>query len=334
MEKRTKVKARVTAFALKEMINQASQVLVMGHEMADFDSLGAALGIAKAVSDLGRPVWVVVDKHNPSIDKFLANLPKGTNLEMFVKAGEISRRLGDNTLLIVVDTHKPSLLADRSILAKASQVAIIDHHRRGEDLIEGARLVYLETYASSTSELVTELLQYLGDQVELSKAEATALLAGITVDTKYFMYQTGSRTFEAAAYLRSLGAEPTVVQKLLQDDITTVIKKAEVICTARILYGNIVYGKSLEPFADAQLLAAKTADTLLNIAGVSASFVLWPFEGGTAISARSNGDINVHAIMEKMGGGGHFTVAAAQLNEGLGEAERRLLDTLEEVFLK
>lgn len=333
LEKRTKVKARVTAFALKDMISQAALVVVMGHEMADYDCLGAALGVARAVNDLGKKVYIVLDKNNPAVDKILATLPRDTNMDKFIRVGEIGRKIIDNTLLVVVDTHKPALLADGSILSKVSHVAVIDHHRRGEEFITGAKLVYLESYASSTSELVTELLQYLGNFVEIHKAEATALLAGITVDTKYFMYQTGTRTFEAAAYLRSLGADQTVVQRLLQDDIMTVIKKAQTISTARILYGQIVYCKSLEPSHEAQVLAAKTADTMLNVAGVKASFVLWPFEGGNAVSARSNGEINVHAIMEKLGGGGHFTVAAAQVAGNSDDAEKKLLEILEEVFL-
>lgn len=332
VEKRTKVKARVTADALKEMIVHAAQVIVMGHEMADYDSIGASLGMAKVASDLGKKALVVVDNYNPGTDQLFDALPQGSLCVGLIKPGELGRKPLDNTLLIIVDTHKPSLLPYPSLLQQASQVAVIDHHRRGEEFIQEARLVYLESYASSASELVTEMIQYLGDQVEISKAEATALLAGITVDTKNFMLQTGVRTFAAAAYLRSRGADPTLVRKLLSDNIATVVKKAEVLRNARVLYGKIALGICREISHDAQLMAAKTADTMLNIAGVSASIVVWPFDNGIAVSARSNGEINVQAIMEEMGGGGHLTVAAAQINDTLQRVEARLLEILEDKF--
>jgi c-di-AMP phosphodiesterase-like protein len=334
MEKRTKVRARVTAYSLKELITQASQVIIMGHEMADYDSFGAAIGVAKAVQDLGRRAWVVIDDHNPAIDKLLNLLPKSPLLDTLVKTSQVQRVLNPDTLLIVVDTHKPSLLAEPKLINKAREVVVIDHHRRGEEFIAEAKLVYMETYASSTCELVTELLQYLGDQVEIGKFEATALLAGITVDTKNFIYQTGVRTFEAASYLRSVGAEPSIVQKILRDDMATVRKKAEVIRNARIICGQTALGVSREISPDAQLLAAKTADALLNIAEVNAAFVLWPFQGGTAISARSTGEVNVQAITERLGGGGHLTIAAAQVNDTLENTEKTLLQILEEVFCK
>lgn len=336
VEKKTKVKARVMAYALKELIGKSDQVIVMGHEQADFDSLGASLGMAKAVLDLGKKVWVIVDDHNPTTDKLIAALAKGPGepAAALLRAQEALKKLTDNTLLVVVDTNKPSLLVCPQLLKKGCPVAVIDHHRRGEEFIEDAKLVYLETYASSTCELVTEMLQYLGDQVEIGRTEATALLAGITVDTKNFVVQTGVRTFQAASYLRSLGADPAIVQRLLSDDINTIIKKAEVIRNARILYGEMALGISRERNHDAQPLAAKTADAMLNIAGVSASFVLWPYENGIAVSARSNGEINVQVIMEKLGGGGHLTIAAAQLPTTLEEAEKRLLDVLEEEYHK
>lgn len=334
VEKRTRVKARVMAYALKDLILQSSQVMIMGHDMADYDSLGSALGIAKAVVDLGKKAFVVIDQENISTDLLFEVLPREVITAKLVRAGEAGRKINEKTLLVIVDTHKPSLLPNSSLLQKASQVAVIDHHRRGEEFIDEAKLVYLETYASSTSELVTEMLQYLGEHVTLGKAEATALLAGITVDSKNFMIQTGVRTFEVASYLRGQGADLSAVQKLLRDDLSTVVKKAEVIRNARIIYGQVALAVSQELSSDAPLLAAKTADTMLNIAGVNASFVLWPSEGGIAVSARSNGEINVQTIMERLGGGGHLTIAAARVNESLAQTERLLLDILEEVFCK
>ncbi|PKM88063.1 MAG: recombinase RecJ [Firmicutes bacterium HGW-Firmicutes-12] len=332
IERRTKIKARATADALKNMIFKASQVIVMGHEMADFDSLGASFGIAKAANDLGKKVFIVIDDYNQATDHILAIYPQKTYPGMLVRARDVESKVVKKTLLIIVDTHKPSLLPNQRILSLVSQIVIIDHHRRGEEFIGDARLVYLETYASSTSELVTELLQYLGEQVEIGKAEATALLAGITVDTKHFMIQTGVRTFEAASYLRSMGADPAVVHKMLNDDIYTVVKKAEVLRNVRILYGKIALGVYREKSHDAQLMAAKTADAMLNIASISASFVIWPHHEGVAVSARSNGEINVQTIMEELGGGGHLNVAAAKLEESLEEVEKRLLLQIEAQF--
>lgn len=330
IEKRTKVKARAVASALRELITESRNVMIMGHEMADFDSLGAALGLAKAVKDLGKKAYVIVDEENSETDKLFSALNKEAIAAQLVKAGEAERKAADKPLLIIVDTHKPSLLPVPALVKKGLDIAVIDHHRRGEEFIFEPKLVYLETYASSTSELVTEVLQYLGDEVVLGRLEATALLAGITVDTKNFMFQTGVRTFEAASYLRSKGADPGIVQMLLRDDITTVIKKADVIRGAKVLYGKIALGKSSEKSHDAIIMAAKTADTMMNIAGVKASFVIWPQEDSVAISARSNGEINVQRIMESMGGGGHLNIAAAQVPGSLEAVESRLLDILEE----
>jgi len=335
VEKRTKVKARHTAQTLKELLLKSSQVIIMGHEMADFDSLGAAVGIFKAARDLGKKAWLVRDIQNPAAEKLFALFPEELG-EFLVRAGEATRKVQERTLLVVVDTHKPSLLPEPGLLSVADKVVLIDHHRRGEEFLDKAELVYLESYASSTSELVTELLQYMGEEIKLGKEEATALLAGITVDTKNFVYQTGVRTFAAASYLRSLGADPLAVQRLLQDDLQIVLQKAEVVSKARILYGEIAVSKSSEPSAEAQLLAAKAADEMLGIVGINATFVLWPFniDSGVAISARSNGKINVQAIMEKLNGGGHFSVAAAQLPGSLEEVEKQLLNVLEELLQK
>lgn len=330
IEKRTKVKARAVAFALRDLIMEARQVIIMGHEMADYDSLGAALGLAKAVRDLGKRAYVVVDEYNPATDKLFSTLSKEASTANLIKPGEAEKKAHEKPLLIIVDTHKPSLLPVPGLAGKDLNIAVIDHHRRGEEFISEPKLVYLETYASSASELVTELLQYLGDEVEIGRLEATALLAGITVDTKNFMFQTGVRTFEAASYLRSKGADPGIVQKLLRDDITTVIKKADVIRGAKVLYGQVALGISLEKSHDAIIMAAKTADTMMNIAGVKASFVIWPQDNSVAVSARSNGEINVQRIMERLGGGGHLTTAAAQLSDSPEIVESRLLDVLEE----
>lgn len=329
-EKRTKVKARVVAYALKDYILQASQVIIMGHYLADYDSLGSALGLAKAAQDLGTKSFVIRDRHNPATDKLLEFLPQENLTVNFLNPEEGLRKINEKTLLIIVDTHKPSLLPEPRMLEKTKQVAVIDHHRRGEEFIEEPKLVYLETYASSASELVTELLQYLGEEVEIGKAEATALLAGIMVDTKNFTSQTGVRTFEAASYLRSIGADPTAIQKVLSDDMETIIKRSAVLQNTQVLFKDMALSYSTQPSPDAQLLAAKTADSLLNIAGINASFVLWPYEGGVAVSARSNGGFNVQTVMEQLGGGGHLTIAAAQIEDTLENTKEKLLSVLKE----
>lgn len=336
MEKRTKVKARLMAHSLKELFLQSSQVMIMGHEMADLDSLGASLGLFKAARSLGKKTWLLRDKNNvpnPVTARLLALFPPEVRAYL-VKPAEALRKMQKGTLVVVVDTHKPSLLPAPELLSAAEKVVVIDHHRRGEEFLDNPLLVYLESYASSTCELVTELLQYMGEEIKIGKEEATALLAGIIVDTKNFIYQTGVRTFAAASYLRSLGADPKTIQMLLQDDLQIVLQKAEVISKARILYGEVAVSSSTESSADAQLLAAKAADAMLNIAGVNAAFVLWPLESKVAISARSNGKINVQAIMEKLEGGGHLTVAATQVAGPLEVAEKQFLNVLEEVFQK
>ncbi len=332
IEKKTKVKARVMATALRNMLLEASRVVVMGHAMADYDSLGAAIGIACAAESFGKETRIIADERNPAVKRLQASLYGEKEGLKLVKPGSSNVRTGDNTLLVVVDTNKPSLLADKELLQRADQVAVIDHHRRGAVGIEKARLFYVESYASSTCELVTELLQYYGDQVELGRNEAIALLAGITVDTKNFMLQTGVRTFEAAAFLRGVGADPAVVRDLISEEISAVIKKAEVISRARILYGHIALAVGRDTSDEAQTLAAKAADTMLDIKDVYASFVLWPYEGGSVVSARSHGEINVQSILEKMGGGGHMTVAAAQIKEPPNIVEKRLLKVLEKEF--
>lgn len=332
-EKRTRVKARHMARLFREMVLKSDQVVIMGHVNADYDSLGAAFAFGRAVRDLGKKVYIIRDVVNPTFDQLMALFPPEIKT-CFLTPEELRPNLPQNTLLLIVDTHKPSLLPEPKLLARVDEIMLVDHHRRSTEFIAEATLVYLEPSASSTAELVAEMLQYLEEDVNLGFAEATALLAGIVVDTKDFVYQTGARTFAAAAYLRGKGADPLDVQKLLQDDLQTVIQKAKVISHARILYGEIALGVSRIPTPGAQVLAAKTADAMLHIAGVNAAFVLWSLAGGTVISARSRGEIDVQMILEQLSGGGHFTVAAAQLPVATEKAEEQLLDILKGVFQK
>lgn len=316
LEKKTKVKARVIAHSLKEMILDARNVIIMGHIDADFDSLGSSLGLASAIKKLGKIPHIIIDSHNESFDKLIDVLGKDKFTDLFIRPADIRHIETEGSLLIVVDTHKPSLVIESGLLKTVEKIVIIDHHRRAEEFINNATLIYLETYASSTSELVTEIIQYLDVQLEIDNWAATALLAGITIDTKNFIFQTGVRTFEAASYLRRAGADPILVQKLLRDDFTKVTKKAIIVENSKIIKEHIAVGFYPEPVEDAHVLAAQGADALLNINGVSASFVLCPRkDGGVNISARSTGETNVQALMEKLGGGGHLTVAGAQLKD-------------------
>jgi len=334
LEKRTKVKTRVIAHSLKNMILEAENVIIMGHEGADYDSLGSALGLASAIKKIGKVSFVIIDQHNESLNKLLSVLDKNKLSGLLVRPGDIRKVETNNSLLIVVDTHKPSMVIEKSLLKIVDKIVIIDHHRRAEEFINDAALVYLEPYASSSSELVTELIQYMGDEFEIDSLAATALLAGITVDTKSFIFQTGVRTFEAASYLRRIGADPVLVQKLLRDDFSKVTKKAVIIENSQIIKDYIALGYYPEATEEAQVLAAQGADILLNIDGIKASFVLCPLSGGgVTISARSTGETNVQILMEKLGGGGHLTVAGAQLKDAtLDEAKQIISQLIEENY--
>ncbi|MGB4170844.1 MAG: DHH family phosphoesterase [bacterium] len=334
LEKRTQVKARVIAHALRELMEQATQVMVMSHRVADLDSVGAAAGMVRAARTVGKEAYIVLEDINPAVEKMVAFLQEeGDFQRVFLNEAEALRLVNAGTLLVVLDTHKPSLVAVPALLERTNKVVVIDHHRRGEEFIAEPLLVYLETYASSASELVTELLQYLGDNVELTSWEATALLAGIAVDTKNFSYQTGVRTFEAAAFLRRSGADQDTIQRFLQDDWATFIKRAEVIKGAEVLYDRVALAMVTQQGERAQLLAAQAADALLTIEGFAASFVIYPTAEGAAVSARSSGDINVQVMLEELGGGGHMTIAGAQL-EGvtLAQARERVLEVIHDYF--
>ncbi|MDN5322578.1 MAG: cyclic-di-AMP phosphodiesterase [Clostridia bacterium] len=334
LEKRTKVKARVVAHTLKKMILDAENVIIMGHEGSDYDSLGSSLGLASAIRNMGKIPYIVVEQRNESLDKILTVLDKSKFAGIFIRPADIRRIEVENSLLIIVDTHKPSMVVEQNLLNLINKIVVIDHHRRSEEFIDNASLVYLESYASSTSELVTELIQYLGDEVEIDSWAATALLAGITVDTKSFVFQTGVRTFEAASYLRRIGADPVLVRKLLRDDLAKVTQKAVIIENSQIIKDHIALGYYPQPVDNAQVLAAQGADMLLNVDGINTSFVLCPlYEGGVTISARSTGETNVQFLMEKLGGGGHLTVAGVQLKDkSLEEAIEILIQLIDENY--
>ncbi|MDD3705202.1 MAG: DHH family phosphoesterase [Clostridiaceae bacterium] len=335
VEKRTRVKARVIAYALKQLIEQSDDVIVMGHEIPDLDCMGAALGIYRCCRGLNKEVKIVLSSVNAGIANLWAELQEDEEYaDVFVSPQEALQIFGTNTLLVVVDVHRPAFTVQRQLVEKAEKIAIIDHHRRGSEFIENAVITYIEPYASSTSELVTELLQYMFEKPKIKQIEAEALLAGIFIDTKNFSFQTGVRTFEAASYLRKMGADTTLTKQLFQDDLETFLTRAEVVKGAQMFKNNIAI--STIPFSakNPALVAAQAADELLNIKGINASFVLSCIEDDIFISGRSLGDINVQVVLEKLGGGGHLSVAGAQLSGLTMEKAIVLLKKAIEEYLK
>lgn len=329
MEKRTRVRARVISHALRELIAGSDKVLIMGHKYPDMDALGAAIGILKVVQSNQKEGYIVIDtaKTDAGAQRLIEELKTHSELwSRCIKPEQGLELVTEDTLLIVVDTHRPSLVVEERLLYRTDHIVVIDHHRRGEEFIDAPILVYMEPYASSTSELVTELLEYQPKRLKLTMLEATALLAGIVVDTKSFTFRTGSRTFDAASYLRAQGADTVLVQKLLKESITNYVKRAKMIENASIDSRGIAIAKGDPNETYDQVLIAQTADTLLTLSGVIASFVISKRADQTiGISARSLGDINVQLIMERLGGGGHLTNAAAQLSDiTIEEAEQQL----------
>ncbi|MEI5908384.1 DHH family phosphoesterase [Bacillus spongiae] len=337
MEKRTRVRARVISHALKELILESDKVIVMGHKNPDMDAIGASIGIRKVAQLNEREGYVVLnsDDIDNGVGRLMDEVKKDPELlSRFITSEEAMEMATENTLLVVVDTHKPSLVIDEKLLNKIDKKMIIDHHRRGEDFIQNPLLVYMEPYASSTAELVTELLEYQPKHEKVNMLEATSLLAGIIVDTKSFTLRTGSRTFDAASYLRAQGADTILVQKFLKEDVGTYIARSKIIETVSFPYEGIAIAKGKEDEAYDPVLIAQAADTLLTMDEVIASFVIGNREEGRlGISARSLGDINVQIIMESLNGGGHLTNAATQLSDTTVEqAETLLLQAIDEYY--
>ncbi len=336
VEKRTKVKARVIAHALRELMEGASNILVMSHDVPDMDALGASVGIIKAGKMVGRETHFIYQDTNPSLKGIIELLKNDEEYSNALITDEKAMRLINyDTLLIVVDTHKPSFVSNREILDQVNKVVVIDHHRRSEEFIDDPLLIYLEPYASSTCELVTEILQYLDDDIQMKEIEATALLAGIIMDTQNFSFKTGVRTFEAASFLRRKGADPTIIHQLFQEEAEAFICRAEIVKDAKILYNKIAVAVLPPRDINPHIAAAQGANALLHLKNVTASFVISEDDKGAIISGRSLGDISVQLILEKLGGGGHLTVAGAQLNnvgiqEGLKELEKAIKEYMEE----
>ncbi|RCW42974.1 DHH family phosphoesterase [Paenibacillus prosopidis] len=333
VEKRTRVRARVVAHALRDLIRESHNVVIMGHKMPDMDAIGAAIGVMKAAQLFGKEAYIVLEGINPAIQKMMELIKEDERLsKRFVSPEQALALITPQTLAVVVDTHKVSMVKEPKLLTLTERIVVVDHHRRSEEFIANAILVYMEPYASSTCELVTELLQYIHDRVVLDVRESTALLAGITVDTKSFSLRTGARTFEAASFLRRNGADSMMIQRMLKEDLEEYVRKAEIIKHAEVLYEHVAIAVTESGRKYSQLLIAQSADTLLNMTDILASFVIGErADGLIGISARSLGHMNVQVVMERMGGGGHLTNAAAQLEGTVTEVAELLKQVLDEI---
>ncbi|MEH7386154.1 DHH family phosphoesterase [Bacillus sp. JJ1521] len=335
MEKRTRVRARVISHALKEIVSDSDKVIIMGHKYPDMDAVGAAIGILKVAQMNHKDGYIVLNPNeiDSGVGRLLEEVKENTELWSYFITPEQALEIATNdTLLVVVDTHKPSLVIEEKLVSKIDKVVVIDHHRRGEEFIQSPLLVYMEPYASSTAELVTELLEYQPKRKKIDMLEATALLAGIIVDTKSFTLRTGSRTFDAASYLRAQGADTVLVQKFLKENMDHFKKRSRLIESAFIYKNGIAIAKGNENETYDQVMIAQAADTLLTMNDVVASFVIsMRHDSRVGISARSLGEINVQLIMEGLGGGGHLTNAATQLDDTtIEEAEEQLLLVIDE----
>ncbi len=336
VEKNTRVKARVKAHALKEIVSAKDKVIVMGHRMTDVDSFGAAVGIYRIAKALGRSAHIVINDVNSSIKPLVDHFVEHEEGEeqILVNSAQAVELAGANTCLVVVDVNKPSITECPELLKMCRSIVVLDHHRQSEEIIENATLSYVETYASSACEMVTEVIQYIESGLKLKSAEADCLYGGIVIDTNNFTSKAGVRTFEAAAYLRRNGADVTRVRKMLRDDVEDYRAKAEVVSKATIY--KDVFAISVAEAGEAHnptIVGAQAANELLNITGIKASFVLTEYNQVIYISARSIDEMNVQIIMEKMGGGGHLNVAAAQLKDvTLEEATEQLKNTLSEML--
>lgn len=335
LEKRNKVKARVISDALSQLIQRSDKVFIMGHKNPDMDSVGAGLGMYEACKMQNKEAYIVLNEVVPSIENiYQAVIDYDESYrDVYIDSEEAGLACDNKSLVIVCDTNRKNSTECPELLDITKNIVMIDHHRRGNDFINNAVLTYLESYASSTCEMVTEILFYMKDKLDLPKVVAEALLAGITVDTKNFFYQTGVRTFEAASILKRQGADSIKVKQLFKDDERTIKLKSDVIVNAEVYRNNLAIGILNEDMKESVLIAAQSADDLLNILGIEASFVLTRSKGNIHISGRSLGKISVQLILEKLGGGGHLTSAGAQLSMSIQQAKEKLKQAIDD-YLK
>ena len=326
VEKSNKGKSRVVAHALKQLIEHSKRVLIMGHKHPDMDCFGAALGIYRMCIMCNKDAHIVISEISTSLEEIYKKA-KESGTYSFISDKKAESIIDKDTLVVVVDTHRPSYVEDGELLKMTDKIVVIDHHRRAEDAIENATLSYIESYASSAAELVSEILQYAAPKKTLIKLEAEALLGGMTIDTNRFAVKTGVRTFEAAAWLRRAGADTTEVKKYFQTDMESFKVRAKCIAAADFYENGIATSVCEGMNEDAQIINSQVADELLNIKGIKASFVAGrTIKGKTVISARSLGELNVQVIMEKIGGGGHLTTAGAQVDISPEEVIEKVLE--------
>ena len=333
-EKNTRVKARVKAHALREIIEGTDKIIVMGHKLPDVDAFGAAIGVYRAAKSFGKKTHIVMNEITasirPLIDRVIAT--EEYEQDLLLNSVEALEAADENTAIIVVDTNKPSYTECEELLMMCKTVVVLDHHRQGTEKIENATLSYIEPYASSASEMIAEILQYISDNVKLRPVEADCIYSGIMIDTNNFLTKTGVRTFEAAAYLRRNGADVTRVRKLFRDSMNDYKTRAEIVRNAELYFDNFAISitpKDME-IDSPTIIGAQAANELLNINGVKGSFVLTTFADQIYISARSIDEVNVQVIMERLGGGGHMNIAGAQLREITAEeAKQKLIDTID-----
>lgn len=337
LEKRTRVRSRMVSQALENMMAEATQIIIMGHQYPDMDSVGGCLGIRRIAKMHGKTSWIVTnpDQYSHDIKKLMAVIKEDEELSSSIVTPEMAEALlTPETLVIIVDVNKPSLTASPEVVEKANQLVIIDHHRRGQEFPANPDLVYIEPYASSAGELITELLEYQSNEEEQIKTiEATTLLAGIIVDTRNFTLRTGSRTFDTASYLKSVGADTILIQRLLKENVDTYLMRSHLLNSLEILPNNIGIVHGEETIVYPTVVAAQTADMMLSMENIDASFVVTKRnDGRTGISARSLGNKNVQRVMEKMGGGGHLSNAATQLTDmSIEEAIEQLKNVIQEL---
>lgn len=330
MEKRTRVRSRMISQALQELMKQSDQIFVMGHKYPDMDAIGSCLGIRRIAEMNHKEAWIVVnpDEFSNDISRLMDEVKKDANISKYIiTPKEAAEKMTATSLLVMVDMHRPSISIAPELLTLTNQIVVIDHHRRGEEFPENPVLVYIEPYASSAAELITELFEYQSNESDpINKIEATAMLAGIIVDTRSFSLRTGSRTFDAASYLRSCGADSVMIQRLLKENVDTYLLRSHLIQSIEFLKSNLAIATGEEDETYDTVVAAQAADTMLSMADVDASFVITKrADGRVGISARSLGEINVQIIMEALGGGGHLSNAATQLSDvTIAEAKEQL----------
>lgn len=335
-EKHARVKARVKAQALRDLLNTCDKLIVMGHKNADVDSLGAAIGVWRIATTFGKKAWIVIGKPSRSLEP-LYNRFKNNDAypdDLFISGDEALELIDAQTVVAVVDVNRPSITEEPRLLKRAGNITVVDHHRKTAEAIDNAVLTYVEPYASSACEMITEIIQYIGMDVELTPLEADAMYGGITIDTQNFVNQTGVRTFEAAAFLKRAGANTTRVRKMFRDSYNDYMAKAEAVDRSEIYKEHFVFSECNAELADSPtVIGAQAANSLLEIDGIKAAIVLTPFNGQIYVSARSIDDVNVQVMMEKIGGGGHMSVAGAQLKDiTMDEAKAKIKSVIDDMI--